>query len=182
VQEKKTVLEALLFSTPYFLPVKKMAEATGWGEEEIEGILCELIEEYKERGIRIRRVAGEYQMTTAPTAASYVASLNNIIFASGLSKAAMETLAVIAYKQPLTRAEIEAVRGVRVDKILQTLREKKMVRKVGEAQTPGRPGLFGTTPEFLRYFGLNTLEDLPSLEPENSPQEALPDEGSLFFA
>lgn len=180
MREKKAILEALLFSTPCYLPLKKLAEATGWTEAEIEELLGLLIEEYKDRGIRIRRVAGEYQMTTAPETASFVAALNRLIFASGLSKAALETLAVIAYKQPLTRAEIESVRGVKVERVLQTLREKKLIRKVGQARTLGRPAIFGTTTEFLRYFGLNSLEDLPSLEPAAPPKEAFPDEGTAL--
>ncbi len=116
-------------------------------------------------GLHIVRIAGGYQMATRPSLAEGIARL---LAAPGqksrLSKPALETLAIIAYQQPVTQAEIEAVRGVNADGVLKTLTERLLIQETGRREVPGRPFLYGTTPDFLHYFGLNTLEDLPPLE------------------
>jgi segregation and condensation protein B len=125
------------------------------------------------RGIRIYEVAGGFQMIANPVFAIFLKKL----FKSGrsaerLSKSAMETLAIVAYKQPLSKLEIESLRQVNVDGVINTLEEKDLVRVIGRKKTPGRPKVYGTTRKFLEYFGLRSLEDLPKLENVHIPTAA----------
>ena len=114
------------------------------------------------RGIRLQRLGEQVQLVTAPENARYVAALLGLPMTAKLTTAAMETLAVIAYRQPVTRGQIEAVRGVNSDRALVSLVQHGLVAEVGRAQTIGRPALFATTPEFLQQFGLTSLEQLPN--------------------
>jgi segregation and condensation protein B len=125
------------------------------------------------RGIRIYEIAGGFQMIANPVFAIFLKKL----FKSGrsaerLSRSAMETLAIIAYKQPLSKLEIESLRQVNVDGVINTLEEKDLVRVIGRKKTPGRPKVYGTTRKFLEYFGLRSLEDLPKLENVHIPTAA----------
>lgn len=113
------------------------------------------------RGIRLQRLGQQVQLVTAPENARYIAALLGLPMSAKLTSAAMETLAVISYRQPVTRAQIEATRGVNSDRALVSLIQHGLVAEVGRAQTVGRPTLFGTTPEFLQQFGLTKLEQLP---------------------
>src|SRR5438309_7051488 len=113
------------------------------------------------RGIRLQRLGEQVQLVTAPENARYIAALLGLPMSAKLTSAAMETLAVITYRQPVTRTQIEAIRGVNSDRALASLIQHGMVTEVGRAQTVGRPTLFGTTPEFLQQFGLTNLEQLP---------------------
>lgn len=116
------------------------------------------------RGIRLQRLGEQVQLVTAPENARYVAALLGLPMTAKLTTAAMETLAVISYRQPVTRAQIEAVRGVNSDRALASLIQHGLVAEVGRASTVGRPALFGTTPEFLQQFGLTSLQQLPHVE------------------
>ena len=120
--------------------------------------------ESQERGIRLQRLGEQVQLVTAPENAHYVAALLGLPMTARLTTAAMETLSVIAYRQPMTRAQIEAVRGVNSDRALVSLIQHGLVVEIGRAQTVGRPALFATTPEFLQQFGLTSLEQLPRVE------------------
>jgi len=117
----------------------------------------------QERGIRLQRLGEQVQLVTAPANARYIAALLGLPMTAKLTAAALETLAVISYRQPVTRTQIEAVRGVNSDRALASLIQHGLVTEVGRAQTIGRPILFATTPEFLQQFGLTKLEQLPQL-------------------
>src|SRR5437763_15373119 len=121
------------------------------------------------RGIRLQRLSEQVQLVTAPENARYIAALLGLPMSAKLTSAAMETLAVISYRQPVTRSQIEATRGVNSDRALASLIQHGLVAEVGRAQTVGRPTLFGTTPEFLQQFGLTRLDQLPQLEDSPSP-------------
>ena len=116
------------------------------------------------RGIRLQRLGSQVQLVTAPENARYIAALLGLPMSAKLTSAALETLAVISYRQPITRAQIEAVRGVNSDRALASLIQHGLVAEVGRAPTVGRPALFATTPEFLQQFGLTTLDELPYVE------------------
>ncbi|MFN4131644.1 MAG: SMC-Scp complex subunit ScpB [Caldimicrobium sp.] len=160
----KKVIEALLFCAGRPLKIKEIAQILNeLSIEEIHRIIKELQVEYSDRGLRIIEVAGGYRVESIPEVATYIKKL---IQPKGMkwTKPLLETLAVIAYFQPITRAEISAKRGgVEVGPHLKTLLERKLIKIVGRKQIPGRPVLYGTTPFFLEYFGLNSLEDLPPL-------------------
>ncbi len=126
----------------------------------------------QQRGIRLQILAEQVQLVTAPENARYVAALLGLPMTAKLTTAAMETLAVIAYRQPITRSQIEAMRGVNSDRALASLLQHGMVAEVGRAQTVGRPALFATTNEFLQQFGLTRLEQLPSVTPIGAMAEA----------
>src|SRR3989440_3476816 len=128
--------------------------------------------EHHRRGIRLQRLGEQVQLVTAPEMARYVAALLGLPMTPKLTTAAMETLAVISYRQPVTRAQIEAVRGVNSDRALASLIQHGLVIEVGRAQTVGRPTLFATTPEFLQQFGLTRLDQLPHIADNPSPSHA----------
>ncbi|MDT3700425.1 MAG: SMC-Scp complex subunit ScpB [Thermincola sp.] len=160
--ETKSILECLLFVSKEPLTLKTLAQIVEMPEVDIKAMMDELVREYHTgRGITIQIVDNGYQFCTRPEFAYYIERLYKPQNSYGLSKAALETLAIIAYKQPITRAEVEAIRGVKVDSSIGTLVDKNLVREVGRKEGPGRPILFGTTPNFLRYFGLENLSELP---------------------
>jgi len=163
--ELPAVCEALLWASPAPVSAQQVAEVTGATPGEVEAALASLEERYRSAGsaLQVQKVAGGYQVTTRPEFAPYIEKLLRPK-PQPLSRAALETLAVIAYLQPLTRAEIEAVRGVDCDAVLRTLIERKLVREVGRKDALGRPILYGTTPEFLRLLGLEDLGQLPPLD------------------
>ena len=161
------VLEALLFSTHHPLTAPRLAELM---ELPSAGPLRKAIKQlnasYEEghRSFRIEQVAGGYQMLTLPEYGEHLARLHQKEIDSKLTKAALETLAIIAYKQPILRADIEAIRGVACGETIRSLMEKHLVKIDGRAEIPGRPILYGTTRRFLELFGLNHLKDLPKGE------------------
>lgn len=165
----KMILEALLLASPEPLTIKRIAEVIGLDEKDAALLMADLQKDYEApgRGLAIRELAGGYVLTTRPEAAEYVERLLQPR-SRGLSHAALETLAIIAYRQPITKAEIEAVRGVKVDRALETLLERRLVADIGRKEAPGRPILYGTTPEFLKYFGLKALSELPPVEIDTS--------------
>lgn len=164
-KEARAAIEAMVFASPRPVTAREMGEILGIDPRTADAIVDDLRREYDQegRGMQIVFVAGGYQMATRPAHADYIARLN-VGTRQALSRPALETVAMIAYKQPITRAELETIRGVRVDGVLSTLIERGLVRPVGRKKAPGRPVLYGTTPEFLRWFGLASLDDLPPIE------------------
>ncbi|MBI4377210.1 MAG: SMC-Scp complex subunit ScpB [Elusimicrobia bacterium] len=165
--ELKKALETLLFITDRPLSLAQLCKVTGGTEPaRVEAVIAELRRELEEKNspVQLLEVAEGFQMATRPAYAPFVRQLFSERMTMRLSTAALETLAIIAYKQPLTRAEIEEVRGVEVIAALETLLEKRLVKVVGRRETVGRPLMYGTTMEFLRHFGLKSLEELPPLE------------------
>jgi segregation and condensation protein B len=124
------------------------------------------------RGIRLQRLGEQVQLVTAPENARYIAALLDLPMTARLTTAAMETLAIVSYRQPITRAQIEAIRGVNSDRALASLVQHGLVVEIGRAQTIGRPALFATTPEFLQQFGLTSLEQLPGTKGESQSTES----------
>lgn len=165
-KELKKALEALLFVAEKPLAPKELSEIMRINKELVKFNLEKLKLEYHQgaRGIQIIESARGYQMTTIPEVASYVEKMKKSVNPNTLSPAALETLAIVAYKQPLTRSEIENIRGVKSEKSLNTLLEKGLIKEVGRKDSLGKPILYGTTILFLQYFGLKDLEQLPPLE------------------
>ena len=177
----RRALEGLLFITDRPLSAAELGKLVGGKDQEkIVGAGEELRRELEERnaGYRLIAVAEGWQMATRPELAPYMRKLFSDRATMRLSTAAQETLSIIAYKQPLTRAEIEEIRGVEVIAALETLLEKRLTKVVGRRETVGRPLMYGTTSEFLRHFGLRSLEDLPPLDgftpAEQAPASAAP--------
>jgi segregation and condensation protein B len=169
----KSAVEALLFASEKPLPLEQLRNALGnIDTQEIRKAIDELGCEYESngRGIRITEVAGGYRMITASGFAPFLKKLFKDRSADRLSKQSLETLAIIAYKQPLTRSEIELLRNVNVDGVMATLVEKGLIRICGRKKAPGRPCVYGTTRLFLEHFGLKSLEDLPKIEELNTPE------------
>ena len=162
------LLEAYLFVATEPVQPAEIGRLLNVEAAAVEEALEDVTNAYARRinsGLHVVRIAGGYQMATRPAMAEGVARLLAAPGQKGrLSKPALETLAIIAYQQPVTQAEIEAVRGVNADAVLKTLAERRLVQETGRREVPGRPFLYGTTPDFLHYFGLHTLEDLPPLE------------------
>jgi segregation and condensation protein B len=181
-EDVKSVVESLLFVADGPLTVQRLSEVIdGAGKDEIRAILQELSEELdgNRRGIRLVEVAGGYQLRTAKVNADWVKK-----FLGGrparMGRATLETLAIVAYRQPITKAEIEAIRGVDVDGVITTLLERNLVRAVARKDVPGRPFLYGTTQEFLELFNLKDLSHLPTLkEMEEITLSSIPGEEVL---
>ncbi len=167
--EDKTpdILEAMIFASDSPLTINKIKEVLGdIGAREIRKAINILNERYESchSALMILEVAGGYQMVTRPEYADYVGQLYKSRQAHRLTQKALETLAIVAYKQPITKPEIEHIRGVNVDSVLRTLIERNLITVVGREKGPGNPLLYGTTKDFLEYFGLNSLDDLPKLK------------------
>lgn len=161
-------VEAILLTVDKPVPGARLAEALGVepgaGKGPVERAVARLNEEYQATGrsFRIESVAGGYRLMTLPALAPVLASFHRGRASARLSRAAVETLAIIAYKQPLTRASLEAIRGVACGEVLRSLLERRLITIKGRAEELGRPILYGTTREFLDLFGLASLKDLPS--------------------
>ena len=165
-EDVKSIIESLLFVADGPQSLQRFGEVLdGVDRETIQAVLNELQEECetRRRGVRLVEVAGGYQLRTAKVNADWVKK-----FLGGrparMGKATLETLAIIAYRQPITKAEIEAIRGVDVDGVITTLLERNLIRAVARKDVPGRPFLYGTTPEFLQLFNLKDLTHLPTLK------------------
>jgi segregation and condensation protein B len=170
-------LEALLFVSDEPVTSVVLAQALGIERREVDALCEELAAAYEERGagITLRNVAGGWRLTTHPDAAPVV---EQYVLASRhvrLTKAALETLSIVAYKQPVTRHQIAGVRGVNSEGVLRALVDRGLVAEVGREETPGRPVLYGTTPEFLERLGLPSLSSLPSLAPLLQPSGGAPE-------
>ncbi|MGE5611100.1 MAG: SMC-Scp complex subunit ScpB, partial [Bacillota bacterium] len=172
------ILESLLFSTHHPLTAPRLAELMELSSSKpLRNAIKALNTQYEEthRCFRIEQVAGGYQLLTLPEYGEYLKKLNQREADAKLTKAALETLAIIAYKQPILRAELESIRGVACGETIRSLMEKHLVKIAGRAEEPGRPILYGTTKRFLELFGLNSLKDLPkpeeaALAPKPSPR------------
>lgn len=164
-EEKKALIECLLFVSFEPLTIDKIAEVVELDGNDVLMLIKELQDDYQkpERGLELIEVANGYRLVTKSQYAFNIEKLYKP-HAASLSKAALETLAIVAYKQPITRAEIEFIRGVKIDGVLTNLLERNLVTEVGRKEGPGRPILYGTTSDFLAYFGLKSLNNLPSLD------------------
>ncbi|MED4602457.1 SMC-Scp complex subunit ScpB [Paenibacillus validus] len=162
--QMKSVIEGLLFvAGDEGLDAKQLAEVLEQDAAFVTDLVLDLQSELKRqgRGIQIVELAGTYQLSTVPEHAPFFERLAYSPSRTSLSQAALETLAIVAYRQPITRIEIEEIRGVKADRALQTLVAKDLIQEVDRADAPGRPILYGTTKSFLDYFGLGSLTDLP---------------------
>ncbi len=174
------LLEALLFVAdgPQSLP--RLASVTGASSAAVKAALLELQDHYATRGLRLQRTRDQVQLTTAPAATPYLELLLGVGGRQRLSQAALETLAIVAYRQPVTRPQVDEIRGVNSDSVFQNLLGKGLVDEVGRADGPGRPVLYGTTPTFLQHFGLNELGEMPNLLTE--PALPVEDAGQMALA
>lgn len=180
----KGIVESLLFAAgDEGLTLKQISQVLEIDELLAEQVLHDLITEYNEnenRGITLVQLAGTYQLATKKEYSLYLKKLVESPHTTALSQAALETLAIIAYKQPITRIEIEEIRGVKTERPLQTLIAKALIKEVGRAEGAGRAYLYGTTKEFLDHFGLKSIEELPPL-PEKVDDDNVQEEADLFF-
>ncbi|MGD8457722.1 MAG: SMC-Scp complex subunit ScpB [Anaerolineales bacterium] len=156
-------IEAILFVSSDSISSKRIADVLGVTTRVIEKALKSMEKDFKNRGIRIQKSRDGYKFTTAPEAAFIIETYLNLESTSKLTQAALETLAIVAYQQPITRPMIDAVRGVNSDSVIKTLLSKGLIEEAGRSESPGRPILYITSPEFLQYFGLSSLKDLPTL-------------------
>jgi segregation and condensation protein B len=182
-KEAKSIIEAILFISgePVSLDtIRKLIEVDKYNTDRL---VRELISDYSVRhtGILIIEVSDGFQMVSNPACAPWIKKLLNTSVPKKLTQSSLETIAIVAYKQPIIKAEIEAIRGVNSDGVVKTLLERRMIKILGRKEVPGRPLMYGTTIEFLQYFGLKDLSELPTLKefsevdiPE--PPETLPDD------
>ena len=185
VNHVRGVIEAILFvnEKPVTLEqIKKVIDTVSVAD--IKRILQEMQTEFEKRknGMMIIEIAGGYQMLSNPLYANYVREFYKTKHKEKLSKPALETLAIIAYKQPVSRADIETIRGVNSDGVVVHLIEKELIKIVGRKDVPGKPYLYGTTKQFLEYFGLKSLDDLPKLEEFPDLQPVQIEEGETAAA
>ena len=156
-------LEAVLFVASEPISIKALAKLTGAEEADVTVALQHIDEEFAERGIVLREVAGGYRFASAPAARAAVEAYL-LPPKTNLSPAALESLAIVAYNEPVTKAQIEEIRGVSADSVIATLLDRRFIVESGRRESPGRPLLYKTTPDFLESFGLNSLDDLPAVD------------------
>lgn len=176
------LLEAVLFAAGDPVPAEHLAEILKWEPFHVQEVLLALQNELDGggRGLTLRKVSGGWQLVTNPAAYPVVKRLSEVTDRH-ISAPTMETLSIIAFKQPITKQEIEQIRGVRVERALQKLLELNFIEENGRKQTIGRPILYGTTDTFLQSFGLNSLEDLPPLPTREEAAEGLTEEQLLLL-
>ena len=170
--DNETIIEAVLFASGDPVALEKLAEIIEQDKKTTIGILANMQYkfEHSARGIMLRELDGSWQFCTKPELDPYISKLAAVRRKQGLTPAAYETLSIIAYNQPVTRAYIEQIRGVNSDSVLMTLMERNLIREAGRDDAPGRPKLYETTEEFLRVFGFSSLKDLPPLEMNEIPE------------
>ena len=171
-RQKLAALEAVLFMAAEPIAAAELAQILEVTPAQAEDLAQALDREYRGRGLQIGRVAGGYQVCTRPEFGSYVARLHKPE-RFRLSRAALETLAIVAYKQPITRPEIEAIRGVNSDSPIDTLLQYELICQAGRKSAPGRPILYRTTDNFLGRFGLNSVDDLPHIDALSTDEDAV---------
>lgn len=166
IREIKSIIEGILFVWGDPLTVEDLARLLEVEEGEISKLLDEMVDDFdfNRRGIRIIKANDTYQLSTRPEHFQYIKKLNHTKPNKSLSNAAMETLSIIAYKQPIIKSEIDNIRGVKSDRSIETLMEKNLVIELGRLERIGRPIIYGTSHDFLRLFSLESLDDLPDLE------------------
>ena len=170
-------LEAMLFVAAEPVATAQLATALDVAPSVIERGLNELDESLSTRGLRLQRHAGRVQLTTAPQLAELIERFLGLDATTHLSRAALETLAIIAFQQPVTRPQIDAIRGVNSDSMMKSLLHKGLILETGRADGPGRPILYSTTPEFLQHFGLNSILEMPPLA---KPEEEINDHDEML--
>jgi segregation and condensation protein B len=177
-QDLLKIVEGLLFVAPGPVSINQLASVIECSATEVEETLQQFKEACQDRGVRLQRFGQKVQLVTAPECTDYIERLLGLSISGKLSTPALETLAIVAYRQPITRSEIEAIRGVNSDGVLRTLLSKGLVEEVGRLDTVGHPVLFGTTFEFLRFFGLEEIKNLPELD---LPEPGVPYDGNSTF-
>lgn len=178
-EELKRIIEAILFASDEPLSINEIREVLDGADGRIIRTVIEgLRDEYEKekRSFKIVEVAGGFQMATDPLYGEWLKKMYKSRQTNRLSGPALETLAIIAYRQPVTRADIEFIRGVNVDGVIKNLMDRNLIRITGRKDVPGRPILYGTTKEFLLYFGLNSLDELPKLKEFSEAEIQLPEE------
>ncbi|MCH6567741.1 MAG: SMC-Scp complex subunit ScpB [Nitrospinae bacterium] len=182
----KQIIEALLFAADQPITLAQMAEL---GPEDVEKaslrvMLEELAEDYDGRGVQLKEVAGGWQLSTRPEYGEWVRRMHHVESRTKFSRAALDTLAIVVYRQPITKPEVEALRGVDSSGVLKTLLERRLIKILGRKRVVGRPILYGSSREFLQYFGLSDLTDLPRPEDMDMPPEVAPadEQGDLLAA
>lgn len=168
----KARVEALLFVAAGPVPVSKLAGSLEVSQSDVDAALEELRRQYWGTGLQVQRHHTGVQLTTSPQVAGVVERFLESERTTSLSRAALETLAIVAYKQPTTRPQIDSIRGVNSESAVHTLLRYGLIVDAGRSDSPGRPILYKTTPDFLGYFGVSSLEDLPSIPEEELPAEA----------
>jgi len=165
----KSILESLLFVWGEPLNINEISKILDLPVKNVAAALKEMAEQFskdKDRGLIIQKFGNSYQITTKKENFEYIQSLRQTTVNKSLSTAAMEALSIIAYKQPVTRVEIELIRGVKCSNVIKGLLDKGLIKETGKLDKPGRPVVYGTTEEFLRHFGLNSIDELPALNIE----------------
>jgi segregation and condensation protein B len=173
-EEIKSALMSMMFVMGDPIEIKDAADVLGVEKSEIRDAMDEMAEEMDRpgSGIRIRRINKSYQMVSAPENQEYIKKLCTPVKMKKLSQAALEVLAIVAYKQPVTKGQIDVIRGVKCDRVLAGIEEKGLVKIVGRSDAIGRPYLYGTTDEFLKNFGFSSLKDLPEIgDPDDITSE-----------
>lgn len=167
IREIKSVVEGLLFVAGDAVPIKELCDIINIDEPTLRKIINQMIDNFNDenRGIRIIEVNNCYQFCTKPEHYEYIERLVKPQNRQGLSQASLETLAIIAYKQPITKAQVDYIRGVKSESCFSRLVEKELIHDVGRMDGPGRPILYGTTDNFLKLFGLKSIKELPTLKP-----------------
>lgn len=162
----KSIIESLLFMSGEPLNIKEISSIIECDIDYTREILNNMKDEFEKdnRGIKLIQLENNLQLVTKEENSNYVQKLLKTNVRQSLSQAALETLAIVSYKQPITRIDIDEIRGVKSDRAIQTLVEKKLIKECGRLEVPGKPILYGTTEEFLKHFGLESLKELPSLE------------------
>ncbi|MGP4060139.1 SMC-Scp complex subunit ScpB [Halobacillus litoralis] len=183
LEKYKAIIEGLLFASgEEGVTRKKLSDILELDQKTVQQLIDEMHEEYQEvgRGLTIMESQGTLHLTTKPEHASYYKKLLDTPGSTRLSQAALETLAIIAYQQPITRVEVDDLRGVKSDRAIQTLVNRGLIEEKGRKDAIGRPILYGTTKGFLIYFGLTSMEELPPLS-ELKQQDDVEGEADLFF-
>lgn len=168
------LVEAILFVSPEPISANQIGSLMDISPREIKNAFNELDQLYTGRGIRLQYHKNKVQITSAPEAASVLENMLNLETTSTLSQAALETLSIVAYQQSITRPQIDSIRGVNSDGVLKTLLNKGLIDDMGRAEGPGRPILYSTTTEFLKYFGLGSSEELPPLDFDETQESTDP--------
>lgn len=172
LDEKESIIEAMLFASGNAVRGIDIADVLNVEEEDVREFIKSINTRFDEenRPIIIREIDNSFQMCTKPKYHEYIRKIQEKKPKKSLSQSAMETLAIVAYKQPITRVEVEKIRGVNSDYALNTLTEFGLIEDIGRADLPGRPLLYSTTQEFLRKFGYSSLNDLPKFDMEDTAQ------------
>lgn len=168
ITDLEAVIEAILFTMGEAVELERIAAATDQDEDTCRHVIRNMMDRYAgdERGVQIIELDGAFQMCTKASMYEYLVKIAHVPKKHVLTDVLLETLSIIAYKQPITKLEVEHIRGVKSDHVINKLVEYKLICEVGRLDAPGRPILFATTEEFLRNFGIESLEDLPVVNPE----------------